>query len=562
MQVDLNRVIEQVSKEKGIDKTIVINAVEEMMHSAARRTFGPDRNIESRFNPELGEIELFEIKTVVEKVANAAAEADVAEARAKYDPEAEVGDEILIKLDTATMGRIAAQAAKQNLIQHIRDAERKQIFNEFKDRKQEVVSGIVQRFERKNMIVNLGRTEAILPEKEQIPHERYRQGDRIRALILDVDLSEKGLSIVLSRTSNDFLMKLFEQEVPEIYEGIVEIRQSAREPGGRAKVAVYSKDSDVDPVGACVGMKGTRVQSVVQELRGEKIDIVPWTDDQAELVCRALAPAKVSKVIIDEDEHAMEVIVPDDQLSLAIGKRGQNVRLAHRLTGWKLDVRSEAEAEEEARSARASLNAIPGIGDINAELLYQWGFRSAEQLAEADETAFDVEGISAERATQIINAAREHVANKKIAAEAKAAAPPRRPRRLRPKLRPAATRSRRRGGGAPKRSRSESVPAATEEAGEKSLANRPERTCIGCMKRDAKAAMVRIAVVNGHVEVDFEARRAGRGGYLHPTLECAERFVSSKVKEFRSLRRKIDRPERLQIAAAIKLRLDSNSKVE
>ena len=194
MQVDLNRVIEQVSKEKGIDKTIVINAVEEMMHSAARRTFGPDRNIESRFNPELGEIELFEIKTVVEKVANAAAEADVTEARAKYDPEAEVGDEILIKLDTATMGRIAAQAAKQNLIQHIRDAERKQIFNEFKDRKQEVVSGIVQRFERKNMIVNLGRTEAILPEKEQIPHERYRQGDRIRALILDVDLSEKGLS--------------------------------------------------------------------------------------------------------------------------------------------------------------------------------------------------------------------------------------------------------------------------------------------------------------------------------------------------------------------------------
>src|SRR6202043_3492208 len=319
----------------------------------------------------------------------------------------------------ATMGRIAAQAAKQNLIQHIRDAERKQIYSEFKDRKNEVVSGIVQRFERKNMIVNLGRTEAILPEKEQIPHERYRQGDRIRASILDVRLSEKGLSIVLSRTSNLFLMKLFEQEVPEIYEAIVEIRQSAREPGGRAKVAVYSKDSDVDPVGACVGMKGTRVQSVVQELRGEKIDIVPWTDDQAELVCRALAPAKVSKVIIDEDEHGMEVIVPDDQLSLAIGKRGQNVRLAHRLTGWKLDVRSEAEAEEEARAARASLNAIPGIGDINAELLYQWGFRSAEQLAEANENNFEVEGISPERASQVIHAAREWVANKKRIEESK-----------------------------------------------------------------------------------------------------------------------------------------------
>jgi transcription termination/antitermination protein NusA len=421
MSVDLNRVIEQVSKEKGIDKTIVINAVEEMMHSAARRTFGPDRNIESRFNPEIGEIELFEIKTVVANIVNAASEVELEDAHTRYDPEAQVGDEILIKLDTATMGRIAAQAAKQNLIQHIRDAERKQIYNEFKDRKGEIFSGIVQRFERKNMIVNIGRTEAILPEKEQIPHERYRQGDRIRALILDVDLSEKGLSIVLSRTSNLFLMKLFEQEVPEIYEAIVEIRQCAREPGGRAKVAVYSKDSDVDPVGACVGMKGTRVQSVVQELRGEKIDIVPWTDDQAELVCRALAPAKVSKVIIDEDEHAMEVIVPDDQLSLAIGKRGQNVRLAHRLSGWKLDVRSDSEAEEEARTARASLNAIPGIGDINAELLYQWGFRSADQLSEANEDNFEVEGISPERARQVILAARDWVENKRRIEEEKAA---------------------------------------------------------------------------------------------------------------------------------------------
>jgi N utilization substance protein A len=413
MQVDLNRVIEQVSKEKGIDRQIVVSAVEEMMHSAARRTFGADRRIESRYNQELGEIELFEIRTVVENVTNPAAESTLDESRANYDPEAEVGDEILIKLDTATMGRIAAQAAKQNLIQHIRDAERKQIYNEYKDRVGEIVSGIVQRFERKNMIVNLGRTEAILPEKEQIPHERYRQGDRIRALITVVDLSEKGLSIVLSRTSNEFLCKLFEQEVPEIYESIVEIRQCAREPGGRAKVAVYSKDSDVDPVGACVGMKGTRVQSVVQELRGEKIDIVPWTDDQAELVCRALAPAKVSKVIVDEDERAMEVIVPDDQLSLAIGKRGQNVRLAHRLTGWKLDVRSEAEAEEEARSARASLNAIPGIGDINAELLYQWGFRSSEQLAESDEESLNIEGIGPERAHQIVAAARTHVAAKR-----------------------------------------------------------------------------------------------------------------------------------------------------
>jgi N utilization substance protein A len=422
MAVDLNRVIEQVSKEKGIDKSIVVSAVEEMMHSAARRTFGAERNIESRFNADLGEVELFEIKTVVDRAAASGSEVELENAHTQYDPDAQVGDEILIKLDTATMGRIAAQAAKQNLIQHIRDAERKQIYNEFKDRKAEIVSGIVQRFERKNMIVNLGRTEAILPEKEQIPHERYRQGDRIRALILEVELSEKGLAIILSRTANLFLMKLFEQEVPEIYEGIVEIRQCAREPGGRAKVAVYSKDTDVDPVGACVGMKGTRVQSVVQELRGEKIDIVPWTDDQAELVCRALAPAKVSKVIIDEEEHAMEVIVPDDQLSLAIGKRGQNVRLAHRLSGWKLDARSDSEAEEEARAARASLNAIPGIGDINAELLYQWGFRSAEQLAGADENNFEVEGISAERARQVIRAARDWVASRKRIEEEKATA--------------------------------------------------------------------------------------------------------------------------------------------
>ncbi|MGH7863851.1 MAG: transcription termination factor NusA, partial [Candidatus Binataceae bacterium] len=326
MQVDLNRVIEQVAKEKGIDRGIVVAAVEEMMHSAARRTFGPDRNIESRFNTELGEIELFEIKIVVDNVTNPALEVAFDEARSKFDPEAEVGDEILIKLDTATMGRIAAQAAKQNLIQHIRDAERKQIFNEFKDRKLEVVSGIVQRFERKNMIVNLGRTEAILPEKEQIPHERYRQGDRIRALITEVDLSEKGLSIVLSRTSTDFLRRLFEQEVPEMYEGIVEIRQSAREPGGRAKVAVYSKDSAVDPVGACVGMKGTRVQSVVQELRGEKIDIVPYDRDPARFVCNAIAPAQVSRVLIDAERRTMELIVPAEKLSLAIGRRGQNVR--------------------------------------------------------------------------------------------------------------------------------------------------------------------------------------------------------------------------------------------
>jgi transcription termination/antitermination protein NusA len=423
MQPDLNRVIEQVSKEKGIDRQIIVKALEEAMLSAAKKTFGADKNIEAQFNTELGEVELFEIKTVVEQVLDVENEVTLPEARAKLDPDAEVGDQLLAKLPAEKFGRIAAQAAKQNIIQRVRDAERDIIYNEFKGRKGELFSGIVQRFEKKNIIVNLGRTDAILPEKEQIPRERYRQGDRIRAFILDVELTSKGPQIVLSRTHPGLLVKLFEQEVPEIYEGIVEVKGAAREPGGRAKFAVMSHDRDVDPVGACVGMRGTRVQAVVQELRGEKIDIVPWTVDPAEYVCRALAPAKVSKIIMDEDQRSMEVIVPDDQLSLAIGKKGQNVRLASRLTGWKLDVRSESEAEDEARRARASLTAIPNIGDVTAELLYQNGFKSAEELAASNEEAVgEIDGIGPERAGTILAAARDHVAQKRADEESAALA--------------------------------------------------------------------------------------------------------------------------------------------
>ena len=352
MQQELARVIEQVSKEKGIDRSIVVQAVENAMLSAAKKVIGGDMRIEAQYNPEIGEVELFKILTVVEQVTNAELEIALADARRNLDPEAQLGDELLEKL-AQSYGRIAAQAAKQNLIQRLRDAERDIIYNEFKDRKGELThSGIVQRFEKKNIIVNLGRTDAILPEKEQIPRERYRQGDRIRAFILDVEMGGKGPQIVLSRTHPGFLIKLFEQEVPEIYEGIVEVKGAAREPGGRAKIAVVSHDQDVDPVGACVGMKGTRVQSVVQELRGEKIDIVHWTPDPAEFVVRAMAPSRVAKIVMDEDAHSMEVVVPDDQLSLAIGKKGQNVRLASRLSGWNLEVRSEAEAEDEARRAR------------------------------------------------------------------------------------------------------------------------------------------------------------------------------------------------------------------
>jgi len=421
MQPDLNRVIEQVSKEKGIDRQIIVRALEEAMLSAAKKTFGHEKNIEAKFNPDLGEVELFEIRTVVDQVEDAENQVTLAEARAKMDPEAEIGDELLAKLPPEKFGRIAAQAAKQNIIQRVRDAERDIIYNEFKNRKGELFSGIVQRFEKKNIIVNLGRTDAILPEKEQIPRERYRQGDRIRAYILDVELTGKGPQIVLSRTHPGLLVKLFEQEVPEIYESIVEVKGAAREPGGRAKIAVTSHDRDVDPVGGCVGMRGTRVQAVVQELRGEKIDIVPWTSDPAEYVCRALAPAKVSKIIMDEDEHAMEVIVPDDQLSLAIGKKGQNVRLASRLTTWKLDVRSEAEAEDEARRARASLTAVPGVSDLTAELLIQDGVKSAEQLAESDiELIAEIEGVGPERAPAIVAAAREHLAQRRADEEAAA----------------------------------------------------------------------------------------------------------------------------------------------
>ena len=421
MQPDLNRVIEQVSKEKGIDKKVIIDALQDAMVSAARKTFGAQHRIEGKFNPELGEVELFEIKTVVEKVEDPATQMTLEEAL-RNDPGAEIGDEQGKKLEGDKFGRIAAQAAKQNIVQRVRDAERELIYGEFKDRKGELFSGIVQRFEKKNMIVNLGRTDAILPEKEQIPRERYRQGDRIRAYIVDVEMTGKGPQIVLSRTHPGLLIELFKQEVPEIYEGIVEVKGAMREPGGRAKIAVISHDPDVDPVGACVGMRGTRVQAVVQELRGEKIDIVHWTPDPAEYVCRALQPARVSKILMDEEGGSMEVIVPDDQLSLAIGRKGHNVRLASKLCGWQLDVRGESEVEEEARSARASLTGVPEIGDLTAELLYQSGFKSAEEVAQANvKSVADIDGIGLERAPAIVESAREHTEQLREAAEREAA---------------------------------------------------------------------------------------------------------------------------------------------
>ena len=419
MEISLGRVIEQVSKEKQIDRDVIVEAVENAMVQAARKMLGLERQIEAQFNPDIGEVELFEIKRVVDEVIDPLSEITIDTARRSYDEEAEVGDELLAKLPRSDFGRIGAAAAKQAIIQKVRDAERELIYNEFKDRKGEIFSGIVQRFERKNIIVNLGRTDAILPEREQIPRERYRQGDRIRAYIYDVDLTAKGPQIVLSRTHPNLLIELFRQEVPEIYEAIVEVKAAVREPGGRAKIAVVSHDRDVDPVGACVGMRGTRVQAVVQELRGEKIDIIHWTGDSAEFVCRALAPAKVAKIIMDEDDHTMEVIVPDDQLSLAIGKKGQNVTLASRLTGWRLDVRGESEADEEVRQSRASLTGIDAVTDVTAELLMQHGFKSAEEVAQTPvETLAEVEGLDPARAASILESAATHVAEKAAREEA------------------------------------------------------------------------------------------------------------------------------------------------
>ena len=345
MLANLNHIIDQVVKEKGIDRVILVEALESAVLSAANKKYRNTRELEAHYNDELGEVELFEFVTVVDEVLDSYKEIDLAEAH-EIDPEVEVGDSLGMKLDAGNFSRIAAQTAKQVIIQKVREAERDGIYNEFRDRIGEMVNGIVRRYERGDLVIDLGRAEALLPQKEQVPRENYRQGDRVRAYISDVRMATKGPQIIISRTHPGVVAALFKSEVPEIAEGIVEIKAVAREPGSRAKIAVVSHDPDVDPVGACVGMRGARVQNVVSELRGEKIDIIPWTQDIARFSCFALAPAEVNRVYVDNDEQSLEIIVPDDQLSLAIGKKGQNVRLAAKLTGWKIDIKSETRAAE------------------------------------------------------------------------------------------------------------------------------------------------------------------------------------------------------------------------
>ncbi|MBW1999816.1 MAG: transcription termination/antitermination protein NusA [Deltaproteobacteria bacterium] len=409
MITELKRVIDQVSREKGVDQEVLIKTLEEAVRTAARKKFGPEYDIEVNFNDETGEIEAFEFKEVVEELTNDRVQISLEEAR-KIDPECEIGDELGIKLDMDEFGRIAAQSAKQVITQRLREAERNIVFDDFKDRKGEIVHGIVQRFDKGSIIVNLGRAEAELPPKEQIPKESYKQGDRIRAYILEVKQFSRGPQIILSRTHPNFLSALFESEVPEIAEGIVRIVQVAREPGSRAKIAVASRDSDVDPVGACVGMKGSRVQAVVQELRGEKIDIVTWDPDPAKFICNALAPAEITRVIVDEENQSMEVVVPDDQLSLAIGKRGQNVRLASKLSGWNLDVTSESSYNKALKDAYDSLLRLDGVGEKTALNLYQAGFRSTKDVAESSiEDLAQVKDIGEEKARKMIQSAREHM---------------------------------------------------------------------------------------------------------------------------------------------------------
>jgi transcription termination/antitermination protein NusA len=408
MLPELKRLIEQMGKDRGINKEIIVGALEEAMLTAAKKKLGQNVEVEAQYNDETGEIEVFQFKTVVDKVLHPETQIAKDEARRTLDEGAEPGDSLGMKIETSAFGRIAVQLAKQIIIQRVKDAECDNIYDEYKDRKGELVNGFVQRFEGGSIVVNLGRAEGIVPPAEQIHREAYKRGERIRAYIVEVKKSTKGLQIILSRTHPAFLKALFEVEVPEISEGLIEILNVAREPGKRGKIAVRSKDKDIDPVGACVGMRGARVQSVVQELRGEKIDIIPYSDDAAKYVSSALSPAKVNRVFIDDENRTMTVIVPDDQLSLAIGKNGQNVRLAVKLTGWNIDMKSEsmAQEQEEGKEGQTDLTKLTGIGPAMAEKLFSKGIKSLAMVAATEpETLSQIPGVGEKTAQQWIETA-------------------------------------------------------------------------------------------------------------------------------------------------------------
>ena len=381
---EVGRLIDQVSKDRGIERQVVVDSIVSGLLSAAKKKFGTYRNIEVKYNESAGRLELYEFKEVVadDKFIDDQIEIPLKSAL-KMDPEAQISDQIGIPLEAEELGRIDAHTAKQVVAQSLQSAENEVVFNEFEKRKGEVVSGLVRRVERGWIVVDMDRTEAYIPRREQIYGEQYNPGDRIQGYILEVRQTTRGPQIIMSRAHPQYLIKLFEKEVPEIYEGIVKIVSAAREPGQRAKIAVYSTDANVHPVGSCVGMKGGRVQNITQELKGERIDVIIWEEDPVQFVCNALAPAKISKVLVDEANKEMEVVVLDDQLSLAIGKKGQNVRLAVNLTKWNLNIVSQTDFEEKKRQAVFNLKLLPDVTEPMVENIYQCGVASVEELAES-----------------------------------------------------------------------------------------------------------------------------------------------------------------------------------
>ncbi|MDD9302823.1 MAG: transcription termination factor NusA [Desulfobacter sp.] len=414
---DIKRVIDQVSREKGIDAEVLINTLKEAIISAARKKIGPRADVEVHYDEKSGDVEVFHFKEVVEEVEYSDSELTLDEG-VEYDPECEIGDSLGIRIDTEEFGRIAAQSAKQVIIQKMREAERNAVYENFIQKKGKIINGIVQRFDRGSIIVNLGQADAALRPREQMPKENYKRGDRLRAYVLDVLEESKGAQVLLSRTHPEFLIELFKTEVPEVAEGIVSIRGAARVPGVRAKIAVSSIDSDVDPVGACVGMKGNRVQSIVQELRGEKIDIVQWSPDIARFVCNALSPAEIARVIIDEDNQSMEVIVNDEYLSIAIGKGGQNVSLACEITGWHLEVTSEEEYSREVKEGYDSLMKLSNVGLPMAEVLFKAGFSSLLDVADAlVEDLASIMDLSQEEAQGVVEEAGQIMETERIEAQ-------------------------------------------------------------------------------------------------------------------------------------------------
>ena len=418
-KLELLQIADAVAREKGIEVEIVLSAMADAIQKAAKARYGAENDIRVDINPKTGETRLLRAVQVVE---NDDTEISLAIAQ-RENPEAQIGDEIIDELPPVEFGRIATQAAKQVIVQRVREAEREQQYEEFKDRVGEIINGVVKRVEYGNVVLDLGRGEAVVRRDNLIPREVFRPGDRIRAYIRDVRREQRGPQIILSRTDPAFMAKLFMQEVPEVYDGVIEIRSVARDPGSRAKIGVISNDPGIDPVGACVGMRGSRVQAVVNELQGEKVDIIPWSPDAAAFIVNALAPAEVSKVVLDEDVQRIEVVVPDEQLSLAIGRRGQNVRLASQLTGWDIDIMTEAQ-ESERRQAEFSersqlfMEALD-VDEMIAQLLASEGFATVEEVAYVPlEEITYIEGFDDDTADEIQNRARDHLDRENAALDA------------------------------------------------------------------------------------------------------------------------------------------------